>query len=546
MAPSLLGVDIGGSGAKAALVAVGSAQLLGSGYVEYRMRSVVPGQAEHDAEAWWQAAVQAIRQAVGATDPATIAGVGVSCTNGLVAVDAGGQPLRPAIMLWDQRAVPEVGHIAGIVDAARMFAITGNPLAPGAYSLPTMLWLKRHEPETWRDAHALVVPGGYLVARLTGTFTIDHSRACTTLLFDIRRRAWHQPFLEAFDIPFEKLPRPLPGHALAGSVTAEAAALTGLRAGTPVVAGCMDTVAAAVGCGVTEPGECFVIMGTAARVATALSEPCFDARFMNCTHTTGNRWLAIGALNGIGSSWRWIRDTFGQPEQSLAARSGQNAYDLLAAQAAQAPPGSKGLLYLPYLAGERTPIWDPQARGVWLGITLGHTRADVLRSVLEGTAFAIRHVVDILEHEQALAIPELRIGGSAARSAIWNQIIADTLGKPVVTMVEAQTEVLGAAILAGVGLEVYPDYASAIAEHVRPGPVFRPDPAAHAAYTQLFPLYRDLYADVKPYFGRLASLDLPKVWVNQGDADGRGRDSSTVGGVRAAGLPPPVGEGIGR
>jgi xylulokinase len=546
MKATLLGLDIGGTGAKAGLFAVGSGERLGTGYVEYRMTSAVPGHAEHDAKCWWQAAILAIRQAIEGADASSIQGVGVSCTNGLVAVDAAGRPLRPAIMLWDQRAVPEVEHIGRAIGPDRIFDVTGNPLAPGAYSLPTIQWLRRHEPETFHAAERLMVPGGYLVARLTGEFTIDHSRACTTLLFDIRRLEWHQPFLEMLEIPVQKLPVAMPGSRTAGRVTAEAAELTGLHPGTPVVAGCMDTVAASIGSGVMNPGECFVIMGTAARVCTVLPMARFDRRFMNCSHCEQGRWLAIGALNGIGSSWRWIRDTFGQPEVSVAERTGEDPYDLLTAEAARAAPGSKGLIFLPYISGERTPIWNPLARSVLLGMTLAHQRCDILRSVLEGAAFAIRQVIEILECEQHLGITELRIGGSAARSAVWNQIIADVLGKPVVRMAETQTEVLGAALLAGVGLGVYPDFGTAVASHVRPACIFRPDDVAHAAYDRLFPLYRDLYEDVEPYFARLARIDLPKAWVSRGDWDEGGRGQAAAGQVRTPGVQPPADEGLGR
>lgn len=512
----LLGVDIGGSGAKAGLFAVGSGERLGRGTVEYAMRSDVPGQAEHDAGTWWDAAAEAIRQALSGVDPAAVCGVGVSCTNGLVAVDAAARPLRPAIMLWDQRAVPEVARIADVLGAARVFEVTGNPLAPGAYSLPTILWLARHEPRIVDAADRLLVPGGYLVARLTGEFTIDHSRACTTLLFDIRRRTWHHPFLEALGIPSGKLPRPLPSLAVAGRVTREAGAVTGLASGTPVVAGCMDTLAAALGSGVMEPGRCFVIMGTAARVCAMLDEPRFDARVMNCAHLVPDRWLAIGALNGVGSSWRWVRDTFGQCEQAVGALTGCSPYDLLTAEAAQAPPGSKGLIFLPYISGERTPIWNPLARGVLLGLTLGHTRHDVLRSVLEGAAFAIRQAVGLIARDGTGEVSDLRLGGAAARSEVWNQIIADVLGLRVVGLRDADTEVVGAAMLAGVGLGVYGSFGAAIEDHVRPGRVFEPNAHARTAYDQLFPLYRDLYRDVEPYFTRLAGIDLPKVWVGDG------------------------------
>lgn len=512
--PYLLGIDIGGTGAKAGVFTTGG-ELVGTGYGEYKMISALPGQAEHDAEAWWLSTLKAVREAVRGVPADEILAVGIGCTNGLVAVDRQGKPLRPAIMLWDQRALPEVDRIKRLLDADRVFNITGNPVAPGAYSLPTILWLKHHEPETFQAAHKLMVPGGYLVARLTGEFTIDHSRASTTLLFDIRKQEWHKPFLEALDIPVEKLPRPAPSDAVVGGVTAEAAQLTGLRPGTPVIAGCMDTIGASIGSGVIRQGECFVIMGTAARVSGPLEKACFDSRFMNCTHVLPERWLYIGAVNGVGSSLKWIRDTFCQMEQGVADLTGQDVYDLITAQAAQAPPGSKGLLFLPYLAGERTPIWNPYARGVFFGVTLGHNRHDFFRSVLEGAAFAIRHVIELLETDAGVGIRELRIGGAAASSSVWNQIIADILGKKVISLTQSHTEVLGAAILAGVSQGLYPDLPSAIEKIVVPGKEFLPNPVAHAAYSRLYPLYKKLYTEVQHHFEELARMDLPQVWITK-------------------------------
>jgi xylulokinase len=512
--PYLLGIDIGGTGSKAGVFTL-DGQLAGEGYGEYRMISKVPGQAEHDAEAWWQATVKAVRDALGDIPGEEILVVGVGCTNGLIAVDDKGRPLRPAIMLWDQRALPEVDRIRNRLGADSVFGIAGNPVAPGAYSLPTILWLKHHEPETFKAAHKLMVPGGYLVARLTGEFTIDYSRACTTLLFDIRKKRWHTPFLEALEIPEEKLPRPEPSDAVIGQVTAGAAELTGLKKGTPVIAGCMDTIGASLGSGVIEHGDCFVIMGTAARVSGPLAAPKFDHRFMNCTHVTPEHWLYIGAINGVGSSLRWVRDTFGQAEQTVADFTGQNVYDLITAQAAQAPPGSKGLLFLPYISGERTPIWDPYARGVFFGVTLGHNRNDFLRSTLEGASFAIRHVIEILETDSGLQIPALKIGGAAASSAVWNQIIADVLGKTVVSLTRSHTEVLGAAVLAGVSIGAYPDFHTALKKTVVLGKSYKPDPRAHDAYNQLFPLYIKLYQEIHHHFEELAKMDLPQVWITK-------------------------------
>ena len=514
-APYLLGIDIGGTGAKAGLFSLDGASL-GSGYGEYRMISNVPGQAEHDAEDWWRATTHAIHQAITGVDPKRIVAVGVGCTNGLIAVDSSGLPLRSAIMLWDQRSLPEVDRIKETLDSEEVFRVTGNPVAPGAYSLPTILWLKHQRPGSFANTHKLMVPGGYIVGRLTGEFTIDYSRACTTLLFDIRRKRWHTPFLDAFEIPIEKLPRPMASEEIAGTVSRLASEQTGLLVGTPVIAGCMDTIGASIGAGVITPGECFVIMGTAARVASPLSSAEFDPRFMNCTHVFPETWLGLGAINGVGSSLRWVRDHFGQIEQQIANRTGEDVYDLLTAQAAQSPPGSKGLIYLPYISGERTPIWDPYARAIFLGITLGHNRGDFLRAVLEGAAFAIRHVVEILEAQHLQEFNTIRIGGAAARSKVWNQIIADVTGKTVFSLESSHIEVLGAALLAGLGVGLYPNLPATLKEIVCIDNEFHPDPATQDGYSQLFAMYKELYPDIKSYYQRLAQLDLSQVWVRRG------------------------------
>ena len=512
--PFILGIDIGGTGVKTGLLTL-EGKITRRSYQEYRMVSNLPGQAEHDAVCWWDSTISAIRRTIEGLSPDEISSVGVSCTNGLIPVDGNGEPLGPAIMLWDQRALPEVRRISEALDPDEVFRITGNPVAPGAYSLPTLLWLKNDRPDIFNRAHKLMVPGGYIVARLTGEFSIDHSRACTTLLFDIKRLRWHNPFLEALEIPSEKLPRPMSSTEIAGEVTAEAAAMTGLAKGTPVIAGCMDTISASAGSGSTRPGECFIIMGTAARVASILGTPNFDVRFMNSTHIEDGTWLSIGAINGVGSSLRWIRDSFGHMEQSVGEIAGRSPYDLLTSQAANSPPGSKGLIFLPYIAGERTPIWNPYARGVFFGVTLGHGRGEIFRSVLEGAAFAMRQVIEILEREVELAINELRIGGAASESDIWMQIICDVIGKEVVTLSNSDTEVLGAALLAGIGTGSLSEDILQSGKVATIGKTFEPNAEAHNAYNNLFPIYKELYPDLEPYFQRLAELDLPQVWIRK-------------------------------
>lgn len=508
----LLGIDIGGTGCKAGVFTL-DGHCAGEGYAEYQMISTVPGQAEHDAEGWWQAAVKAIREAISGIEPQQVQAVGVSCTNGLIPVDERGVPLRPAIMLWDQRALDEVNRVRDRLGAETIQDVTGNPAAPGAYSLPTMLWLRHSEPHIFAAAHKFMVPGGYLVARLTGEFTIDYSRACTTLLFDIRQRQWHQPFIEALEIHPDKLPRPEPSHAVIGSVTDEAAKLTGLCAGTPVIAGCMDSLSAALGSHSIEPGDYFIIMGTAARVCVPLARPHFDYRFMNCTAVQPDRWLAIGAINGVGSALRWVRDTIAFDEQRRARSEGRDVYDVITEQATLSPPGAKGLIFLPYLSGERTPIWNPYARGVLWGLTLSHTRADLFRALLEGPALAIRHTIELLVRESETPIRTLRIGGTAARSATWNQIIADVVGQPLIAVGRSHIEVLGAAVLAGYGIGLYSTLEEGTARVAEQGVRYDPDPAAHEVYDRVFQLYLKLYPPLIPFFKEVVDLDLPQGWI---------------------------------
>lgn len=514
--PFLLGIDIGGTGSKVGLFTL-DGQLAGFGYGEYQMISNVPGQAEHDADRWWQATVSSIKQAITDIAADEILGIGVSNTNGLVAVNQYAQPIRPAIMLWDQRAIPEVTHIRSTIDPDHVFSITGNPVAPGAYSLPTILWMKNHEPVNFSNTEKFMVPGGYIVAQLTDKLTIDYSRACTTLLFDIQRLEWHQPFLEMLDIPIDKLPQPFQSTTIVGEVTPQAAELTGLLPGTPVVAGCTDTTSAAIGSGVVKPGDLFIIMGTAARVCAILDEPNFDHRFMNFNYLYPDSWMAVGAINGVGSSLRWLRDTFGQMELSTAETSGEDVYDLLISQAAKAPTGSKGLIYLPYISGERTPIWNPLARGVFFGVTLAHNRNDIFRSVLEGAAYAIRQAVELLETLLGRTYQTIRIGGVASRSDVWNQIIADVLGKQVICLAQEQTEAFGAAILVGVGIGAYHDFQTAADEIMKVDRVLDPDDAAHRSYSELYSVYTELYPSVANHFEQLAGLQLQQSWVAPGD-----------------------------
>ncbi|MHB9091025.1 MAG: xylulokinase, partial [Chloroflexota bacterium] len=289
-------------------------------------------------------------------------------------------------------------------------------------------------------------------------------------------------------------------------VTPAAAQLTGLHTGTPVVAGCMDTVGAAVGSGAVFPNESFAILGTVARVAVALDQPRFDDRFINCCHAVPGQWVALSVTNGSGVSMRWFRDLFGQMEVAVAREMGCDHYDLLTQQAAKSAPGANGLLYLPYIAAERSPIWDPYARGVFFGMSVGHKRGDFVRAMMEGVALSIRDNLAIMKESVGARIDKLRAGGGCARSPLWDQIIADVTGHTIVTMRASETETLGTAILAGVGTGVYGSFAEARERTLNFEGEFPPRKEYAPLYDGVFHLYKQLYEDLRPRFAEAARL----------------------------------------
>ncbi|MCL4458290.1 MAG: FGGY family carbohydrate kinase [Chloroflexi bacterium] len=501
----LLGIDIGGTGCKTTLYTKAGEEVA-SAYREYQMESRRVGWAEEDPDEWWRATALTIRDILNRPDvvPQDIAGIGVSCTNALVAVDDQGTPLRPAIMLWDQRATSQVDWLTQNVGIELILGIAGNNIGPGTFSLPSILWIKEHEPEIFARTSKFLVPTGFIVHRLTGQFTIDFSRASTTLLFDIKNLCWSEQICQATGVPLAKLPSLYPSTDIVGTVTNATALDTGLLAGTPVIAGCMDTVSAALAMGAIESNQSFIIMGTAARLAACLSRPTFDHHFLNCVYAQPGLWLTIAAINGAGTSLRWFRDTFGQLECVLAREIGADPYDLLCQEAAQSSSGAHGVIYLPYIAAERSPIWDPYARGVFLGLALAHKRSDIIRAILEGVAYAVKHNLEIFESELGIRVPLLRIGGGGARSAIWRGIIGDVTNRQTVYCAVKDPETLGAAVLAGVGAGLYENLEDGVRQSVRTAEETWPSQAAQAIYAEGFELYKDIYKALKPYFKLLS------------------------------------------
>ncbi len=504
--PLVLGIDVGTTGTKCTIYDL-SGQPVASAYREYAMIHPREGWVEEDPNLWWQAAAENTRLCIerDGIDPARIAGVGVSCTNSFIPLDADGTVLYNAILQLDQRAAAEVDWIAEHIGAERIFAVTGNRIARGTFALPTLLWYLKHRPDILEKTHKFVVPSGFIIQRLTGEFSINTSRMGFTLLSDIRTGTWDEALVRDVGVPMDILATPHQASEIVGEVTRRAAEATGLRPGTPVIAGAMDTVAAAVGAGAVEAGSTFLAIGTCGRSCFSTDRPQFDDRLMNCRHAIEGQWLNVQATNAAGASLRWFRDVFGDAFAGPARETGASVYDAFNAKVEATPAGANGLIYLPYLAGERCPIWDPDARGVFFGLSFSTDFGDMVRAVMEGVAFSIRQGQEIaLAHAPR---PEsLSLGGGIANSRVWCQIFADVLGYPIQRLRVNETETLGSALLAAKGVGLLDDISDVAKATVRNCEVLTPRPAEAAYYSEAFALYEQLYTDLKSDFATLGRL----------------------------------------
>jgi xylulokinase len=480
----LLGIDVGTTGCKTALYTL-EGVVVAEAYREYPLRHPRPDWVEQDAEMWWKAVAETTTSVVEKAAPHRIAALGVSCTNALVCVDGQGNPLIPAIMQLDQRSAPQARWISQTIGAESILATTGNRIAAGSYSAPIIRWIKENAPAVYERTAQFLVPTGFIVHKLTGRFSMDHSRASATMLFDIRRQAWSEPLTHAMAVDVGKLPALFPSSGVVGQVSARAAGLTGLKAGTPVVAGCVDTVSAALGAGAVEPGQTFAVLGTVGRVGVVTDGSRFDDRMMNFCHGAPDRWLTNAAVNAAGASLRWFRDAFWRPEAGDA-----DPYDRLTAEAAASPPGAGGLVFLPYLAGERSPLWNGNARGMLYGLTLSHTRADVIRSLLEGVGYALRHNLEIMRGTYGVTFDRLTLAGGGAKSRLWRQIVADVLEAEVQVPAVLDSEALGAALLAGTGCRAYADIGAAARQAVRMVDAVGHDGRRAEKYDRMFAAYQ--------------------------------------------------------
>lgn len=506
MGQLLLGIDIGTTGCKSSLFDI-SGNLISVSYREYKIISPDIGWAEEDPEEWWKKSVQTVKECIekSGIDNKSIAGVGISCTNALIPVDQSGKALTNAIMQIDNRTNKEVEWIKERAGEDKIFSVTGNRIAAGTFSAPIILWLKKNMPEIYSRTEKFLVPTGYIVYKLTEKFSIDYTRASTTLLFDIRKREWSQELCRELDISVDKLPEAYPSDMIAGYVTKAAAEATGLLKGTPVAVGIMDTAAAAIGMGAFKANNPYLIMGTVSRVSVGLDKDNFDKRFLNTCFLKNTPYLAMAPTNGGGISMRWFRDNFGEVETLISSNTRLSPYKLFDMEAENIKPGSDGLIYLPYIAGERSPVWDSNAKGVFFGISPSHHKAHFIKAIMEGVAYATRHNVEILENEAGIRFSSIRIGGGGASSRLWRDIIAHVLNKRVLKPKAIETETMGSAVIAGRAVGIFDSY-EAMSARLQVESESGPEKEAAGIYTKYFELYKKLYADLKDDFKFLQSI----------------------------------------
>src|SRR5215213_9387525 len=458
---NLLGIDVGTTGTRA-IVIDARGRIIGSATHEHvPFASPQTGWAEQDPRDWWQATCGAVPAALAAAGirGEEITSVGFSGQmHGSVLLDDRGEVIRPALIWCDQRTGVQCREITDTVGAARLIELTYNPALTG-FTLPKLLWVRQHEPQAWAQLTAVLLPKDYVRYRLTGDRATDVADASGTLLFDVGGRRWSGDMLDAMDLDAAILPRAYESPEVTGTVSSDGAAATGLRQGTPVVAGGGDQAAGAVGMGIVRAGAVSATIGTSGVVFAATDRPALDPRGRVHTfcHAVPGRWHIMGVTQGAGLSLRWFRDQFG-----AGADDGRDPYERLTDEAARVPPGAGGVLWAPYLMGERTPHLDPQARAELVGLAASHTRAHVIRAILEGVTFSLKDTFSIFE-EMGVPVESIRLGGGGARSKVWRQIQADVYGREV-ELVEADE---GAALLAGVGGGAWASVEEACAGAVR-------------------------------------------------------------------------------
>ena len=494
-----LGIDVGTGGTRALVVDEGGKIRAGVTAPHEDMRMERPLWAEQRPENWWDATIQAVR---GALDEARITGrdvrgVGLSGQmHGLVILDKDNAVIRPSLIWCDQRSQRQVDAINQTVGRDKVLQATANPVLTG-FTLPKLLWVRDNEPERYARVRKMLLPKDYVRFRLTGDFATEVSDASGTALFDVVKRQWSSQMIDALGLDRCILPKCHESVEVTGQISQAVAAVTGLAAGTPVVGGGGDQASSAVGNGIVELGIVSCTLGTSGVVFAHMEQVAYDplGRVHTFCHAVPGKWHVMGVTQGAGLSLQWFRNQL----------SPGTDYDALTAEAAKSPPGAHGLFWLPYLMGERTPHLDATARGGWIGLTAKHTRADLIRSVIEGVSYSQKDCLDIIE-QLGVTVNSVRVSGGGGKSPFWHQLLADVFEKPVVTLATQEGSAYGAALLALVGTGAYGSVPEVCRSVIRETGSVSPRGEESRFYRDGHSLYTSLYPALKPIYQRIAKL----------------------------------------
>jgi xylulokinase len=502
----LLGIDIGATAVKVG-VFTPRGEMVGLGRTFCAVEAPHSGWAEVDVENWRQAVVDGLKSATAQAgiSPQEIASVGLSnMIASIVPLDAKGQPLRKAILFFDQRSVSQAVSICERISEERVVQMMGNRVVPGNISATNMRWIVENEPHVYARTRVFALASTFICRWLAGDAVIDRTNAPYTGFFDYRNSRWAPEAFEWWGIDPAKLP-PVGSSTWTGWVTAAAAAVTGLQEGTPVAIGAIDGAATSLAVGALEPDEVFESCGTSDMVSFTCKEPLIIPEFTNRPHVVPGRWACNGVMSTPGAALQWFRD---QLYLQSSGRTQESAYEAMSREAEGSPPGANGLIFLPYMMGERSPIWDPHARGVFFGLSLSTTRADMVRAILEGAAYGLRQMFDIAESRLGRRYDRVIAVGGGAQNRLWTQIKADVWGKTILTPRLQEGACLGAAMMGGVATGIYKDWQAAVdMAAVKDAQETHPRDELYAVYTRYYQVYTGLYPDLAARYAQLWSAE---------------------------------------
>jgi len=498
----LLGIDIGTSGTKTVLFDRGG-NPISSSTAEYPLYQPEIGWAEQDPQDWWKAVCITINQVIKDSNinPESISGIGLSGQmHGLVMLDGDGNVLRKSIIWCDQRTAKECVEITEKVGEKRLIDITANPALTG-FTASKILWVRNNEPEIYEKCRKILLPKDYIRYMLTGEFATEVSDASGMQLLDIKNRCWSKEVLNALDIPIEYLGNVHESIVVSGKVHKKAAQVTGLKENTPVVGGAGDQAAGAIGNGIIKSGQISSTIGTSGVVFAHLDEPIIDekGRVHTFCHAVPGAWHMMGVTQGAGLSLKWFRDNFCTNEIEVAKGMGIDPYVLMTKEAEKVPAGSRGVIYLPYLMGERTPHLNPKAKGVFFGLSAAHTKNEMLRAVIEGVSYSLLDCMEIIK-DTGMNPTNVMVSGGGGKSELWRQILADMFNCKVSTNKSSEGPALGVALLAGVGTGVYKDIDEACSIAISENSVQVPKEENFLVYKRYYEIYKKIYNDLKGTF----------------------------------------------